>query len=386
MLNVSRFIRSFGGPKTSGKRGLSCACLPSIRYQPTLFALEDRSVPSVSSITANFNSTPIPAGDDIWFDSVAKVSGVSSTPVHVWVSNQTISFTADGAPYSISVPNSTLTVTPGSNSATAAYDAATNAWDIAVPAKSGGLLGGLLSGNSGNAFLGGAEFQAVNGLPGGIKNVTWQATFTTDTPGVSVNWQWGAAVYTNMSSDLNAVGAKAMDGSGLLGLIGNNDKAGTPENYKQYLTGGAMGSGGSNYGGTYGSKATLTPDVGTNPFLATTSISGYFFADVDGTGQYGPSNSGVPGVTITLSGTDVNGNSVLLTADTDANGFYSFTGLAAGTYTLSVGHSQYSYGPSDVGTVNGQTDGTADYGCITDIVLGDGDEGIDYNFAGEMAS
>ncbi|MBV9144423.1 MAG: hypothetical protein JO065_00810, partial [Acidobacteria bacterium] len=31
----------------------------------------------------------------------------------------------------------------------------------------------------------------------------------------------------------------------------NNDKAGTPENYKQYVIGGARGGGGKNYTGGY---------------------------------------------------------------------------------------------------------------------------------------
>jgi SdrD B-like protein len=380
-------MQAFTSNRTGNETQRAAIRSLSYRFQPSVLTLEDRTVPStVSSLSANFNSTPIPAGDDIWFSSVAKVQGVGSNPANIWVGNQTISFSADGTNYTVNVPNTTLTVTPGSNSATATYDATSNAWSVAVPTKSGGLLGGLLGGSTGgNAFLGGAEFQAVNGLPGGIQNVTWQATFTSDTPGVSVNWQWTAAAYSNLSSNLSALGVKAMDGSGLLGLIGNSDKAGTPESYKQYVTGGAMGNGGSNPTGSYSSAASLSPQVGTNPFVNNASISGYYFADENGTGTMGPGDSGVPGITITLTGTDINGNQVTLTTQTDANGYYSFTGLAAGTYSISAAHSQYQYGPSDVGTVNGNTDGTAGYGCITGITLGANDQGVNYNFAGEMA-
>jgi len=388
MLNLLSFVRSIRGASIGNEPKRAAIRSLSRRFRPSVLSLEDRTVPStVSSLTANFNNTPIPAGDDIWFSSIAKVQGVGSSPVNVWVGGQTISFVADGTQYSVNVPNTTLTVTPGSSSATATYDSGTNAWSIAVPTKSGGLLGGLLGGSTGgNAFLDGAVFQASNGLPGGIQNVTWQATFTTDTPGVSVNWQWSAAVYSTFSSNPSALGVKAMDGSGLLGLLGNTDKAGTPENYKSYVTGGAMGNGGSNTTGSYSSKASVTPQVGTNPFLNNASISGYFFADNDGTGTMGPGNSGVPGITMTLTGTDVNGNQITLTTQTDANGFYSFTGLAVGSYSISAGHSQFNYGPSDVGTVNGNSDGTAGYGCITGITLGAGDQGINYDFAGEMAS
>ncbi len=378
LVRTNRSIKNGNEAKHAAVRSLSR------RFRPTVLVLEDRAVPStVSSLSANFNTTPIPAGDDIWFSSVAKVQGVGSSPVNIWVGNQTIVFAAGGTQYTVNVPNTTLTVTPGANSATANYG--TGAWTVNVPSKSGGLLGGLLGGSTGgNAFLGGAEFQAVNGLQGGIQNVTWQATFTTDTPGVSVNWQWGAAVYSKMSSDLSALGVKAMNGSGLMGLLGNTDNAGTPENYKQYVTGGATGNGGSNPTGSYSSTASLSPAVGSNPFTLA-SVSGYYYADENGTGQMGPGDSGVPGVTITLTGTDVNGNEITLTTQTDANGYYSFAGLTSGTYSLSVGPSQFMAGPSNVGTVNGATDGTAGYGCITGITLGAGNQGINYNFAGEMA-
>ena len=36
-----------------------------------------------SSITSNFNATPIAAGDFIWFNSVVKVQGLGSDPVTV---------------------------------------------------------------------------------------------------------------------------------------------------------------------------------------------------------------------------------------------------------------------------------------------------------------
>src|SRR5580704_7480691 len=92
-------------------------------FQPRLEILEDRSVPSaVSSITSNFNGTPIPAGDDIWFSSVAKVQGVGSSPATLDVTNQTISFTANNVAYTVNVPDSNITLTPGATSATATYD------------------------------------------------------------------------------------------------------------------------------------------------------------------------------------------------------------------------------------------------------------------------
>ena len=50
------------------------------RSRLALEPLEDRTTPTVSSITSNFNGTAIPAGDYLWFSSVAKVSGLGNTP------------------------------------------------------------------------------------------------------------------------------------------------------------------------------------------------------------------------------------------------------------------------------------------------------------------
>jgi hypothetical protein len=95
-------------------------------------------------------------------------------------------------------------------------------------------------------------------LPGGIKNVTWSGTISTDTPGVSVNWKWGAAVYTNFSTDYNAVGVKPVDDKVQNPYL-NADHPGTPENFKHYVIGGATGGGGANYTGGLSGTAKVGP-------------------------------------------------------------------------------------------------------------------------------
>ena len=80
--------------------------------RPNLDALEDRTTPTVSTITGNFNGTAIPAGDALWFSSVAKVSGVPAAGATVHVADQTISFTANGTPYSLHVPDTTVVLSP----------------------------------------------------------------------------------------------------------------------------------------------------------------------------------------------------------------------------------------------------------------------------------
>ena len=313
---------------------------------------------TTSSITGNFNGTAIPANDTVWFSSVAKVQGTGSSPVTIEISNQTISFTANGSPTTVSVPNTVLTLSPTATTASTTYDAASNTWDTTAPMSF-----------SGNVLLAGAALPTGAGLPGGIKNVTWQGQFSTDTSGIKVNWQWAAAVYTQFSTDLSTLGIKPVDQSSL-SQYHNSDHAGTPETYKSYVIGGGTGGGGSNFTGSYSATAAVTPSVGLPP--TTASLSGYV------TLNGGPD----AGVTVVLTGTDDQGNAVSLTTVTDKNGMYSFTGLQAGTYTIEEPQVRNISSTSSVGTDNGNSDGAIDdYGDITSIVLAAGDQGTNYNFA-----
>src|SRR5207248_7378144 len=100
-----------------------------------------------------------------------------------------------------------------------------------------------------------------DGLPGGIKNVTWTADFWCDTAGVSVNWKWAAAVYKGFSTDYNAIGVKPVDAKAPSGYA-NSDQSGTPEAFKSFVTGGALGGGGTNYTGSFTGGKTVKPSLG----------------------------------------------------------------------------------------------------------------------------
>ena len=64
----------------------------------------------------------------------------------------------------------------------------------------------------GEIFATGLPYQVpAGGMPGGIKNVAWSASFSTDTPGVKVKWEWGAAVYSSFSSNNSLLGVKPVD-------------------------------------------------------------------------------------------------------------------------------------------------------------------------------
>jgi hypothetical protein len=330
------------------------------KSRPALEGLEDRTVPSTfSSITSNFNGTAIPAGDTVWFSAVMKVSGLGSAPVAVHVTGQTIAFDAGGTDYTLNVPDSDITFAPNTTPATTSFNAAENAWVSTLP-----------SSFSGNAFLGGLAFKVPTALPGGINPVTWSGNFATDTAGVHINWQWAAGVYTNFASDFNFLNVKPLDSNSGT-LYNNSDHAGTPEAFKSSIVGGARGGGGSNWTGSYSGTASVTPAV--QSFEQPASISGYVL--VNGT------STGLAGVTITLIGTDENGNAVDLTATTDVNGYYQFTDLTPGFYTLKSGTAPgYEAVGSAAGTVNGTTDGSGGLVQITSISLQSGNVGINYDF------
>jgi hypothetical protein len=188
-----------------------------------------------ASIKSNFNGTAIAAGNKIWFNSVLKAKGAENGGT-IDFRNQTITFSANGTPFSVSVPNGRIVFSTSATTATTTFSG--GQWTTTVPAGFGD-----------DVFLSGVAFTVpAGGLPGGINPVTWQGDFTTSN-GVSLNWKWGAAVYTTFGSN-GALGVKPTHSTSL-DQYHNGDQAGTPENFKQFVIGGARGGGGANATGSY---------------------------------------------------------------------------------------------------------------------------------------
>jgi hypothetical protein len=199
------------------------------------------------TITSNFNGTPIPGNSYLWFNAVLKPSGLNGTngPVTVRFFNQTIT----SGNFNLNPPDTTVIFDPNATCASAVVTN-TGQWIITAPK----------SGLSGNTFLSGLSYQVpAAGLPGGIKPVSWSGTFITDTPGVSLNWQWAAAVYTTFNASNGVLGVKATDDNKGDCAYHNSDHAGTPEQYKSSVVGGATGGGGSNYTGGLSGTQTISP-------------------------------------------------------------------------------------------------------------------------------
>ena len=113
-----------------------------------------------------------------------KVDGLGSNPATIHFDNSEIDFTAAGNPYTIPVPNADITFSPSATLATTVFNTVTNTWETTLPS----------SGLAGNDFLDGVAFQVPVDLPGGINPVTWSGDFSSDTSGLTIHWQWAAAV------------------------------------------------------------------------------------------------------------------------------------------------------------------------------------------------
>ena len=71
-----------------------------------------------SSISYQFNGNGIGGGNYIWFNAVAKVTGTSSSPITVTLTNGTYTLAAAGTTYTLPVPDSKIIIAPGTPVAT----------------------------------------------------------------------------------------------------------------------------------------------------------------------------------------------------------------------------------------------------------------------------
>jgi hypothetical protein len=327
--------------------------------------LEDRTAPAAhSAITTNFNAAAIPAGDYLWFNSTinaSKLPANHATTVHV--ANQSVTFSVNGTTTTVAVPDAAVTFDPSAKVTASTTAFSNGAWATSTS--------GLNS--SGNVFLSGEPFAVpAGGIPGGVRNVTWQGDFWADSAGVKVTWAWSAAAYNLFSADPTILGVKSNDHSTT--QFNNTDHAGTPETYKADVARGGKGRGGVNYTGNLTRTSTVstdqTPPVTQPPPVATANLSGTV-RDVFG--------NPVGGLTVTLAGTNSQGQPVSLTTTTAADGTYTFAGVDSGTYTLSIDLTNTSFAGPPVPTVGSQGGQPMGDGSVSGIVM-NGTDASGYNF------
>jgi hypothetical protein len=199
--------------------------------------------PFVSSSNTTFNGVSIPSGDVIWFSSVLQFTGPSPT------SNTTVTFTGQkvtffepgGITFSKGVPKGEVVFSTTATSSSTVWDGAIPAWVTTVPIN-----------YHGNVFLSGFSYYVGSaGIPGHTQ-VNWSGRFVSVECMFQVSWKWTAEVYTQFagtqkSPNYSDIVVQSTDGSpwswGGNYNHGNNNQgvAGTPENFQQYLTAGALG-------------------------------------------------------------------------------------------------------------------------------------------------
>lgn len=124
-----------------------------------------------------------------------------------------------------------------------------------------------------------------------------------------------------------------------------------------------------------------------------TSISGTVYHDVNEDGQPN-THEGLAGITVTLTGTDDQGNPVNKTTTTGPDGKYSFPDLRPSD---STGYTITETQPADIGdfpsnggqpgSINGNPGGSSTQpNVITGVVLKSGESGEDYNFRDKASS
>jgi uncharacterized repeat protein (TIGR01451 family) len=111
------------------------------------------------------------------------------------------------------------------------------------------------------------------------------------------------------------------------------------------------------------------------------SLSGFVYLDANDDGVMDPGDSGIPHVTLTLSGTDDHGNAVSATTTSGTGGAYQFAGLRPGNYTITETHPA---GYIDATDNAGSLGGNAGSDVIGAIMLGMGQAGIQYNFGEKL--
>lgn len=194
-------------------------------------------------INSKFNGTPMAGGNYIWVNLHIKLNNypaADSLPLQVAMINGSLDFTANNVPYHATMPNAQIdfsdTATAPSSFWSGTY------WHMSIPRS--------MVSNS-EIFTDGFAMQIpVGGFPGGINPLRMTCTFKTNrTESFGLQWQWSAAVYSQFSMDYNDLNVK---------LIHTNTHAGTPQNFEQYVIGGAMGGGGSNYTGGWSSTGSAS--------------------------------------------------------------------------------------------------------------------------------
>jgi uncharacterized repeat protein (TIGR01451 family) len=120
------------------------------------------------------------------------------------------------------------------------------------------------------------------------------------------------------------------------------------------------------------------------------SLHGFVYFDVSNNGVKDAGEPGIPGVTVTLTGTNDVGASVTETTKTAADGSYNFWDLRPGTYSLTETQpAGYAQGKNSAGSAGGTVDNnltSPTHDVIASVPLTQGVNSYNYNFGELLAA
>jgi len=126
-------------------------------------------------------------------------------------------------------------------------------------------------------------------------------------------------------------------------------------------------------------KPVPPPPCGNPPPAQTSTLGGLVFDDADQSGSFNPGDNPLPDVVVNITGTTTGGQAVNLSTTTGPDGTYSFAGLPAGNYTISVVQPDgFLQGLSFAGLFGG-TPGADSVNAIT-VPAGQASTGYDFSF------
>jgi hypothetical protein len=208
---------------------------------------------SVQVLFSRYTTTHIETGSTIWFSAVLEgvsvdKGGLGHKPIRIDVRQSRVTF--GQWKHVITLPDSTITIDPSVRDPQRWWVNG-SAWSLTYAPS-----------QIPEAFFDGRPYKTPEPfVPGFSGPVTWTATFTASRPGVTVRWAWSAAVYSHFGvlggllvKPLTApVAALPPPAS----TYQNDDPAGTPEAYKQFIVAGAMGTGAPQYTGARSEPASV---------------------------------------------------------------------------------------------------------------------------------
>jgi phospholipase C len=230
--------------------------LPNLNQPSTCDDVVDN--PDVCSTENDFANTAAAttSSNVVWLSASADITPKeSANATTVYFTGQWIDVYpqgGNGIPTRISAPNSEVVFSSTAISATTTFTG--GQWVTTVPV-----------GFSGDVFVGGVAYQPRVGVDLSNARVAWEGVFGGTTVSFTLQWQWGAGIYSGLgpstigsSAFYNALDVKPI-AANIGGTYLNNDNAGTPESFKTNYVSSLSGQGGpfsqSGYTGQYGQPA-----------------------------------------------------------------------------------------------------------------------------------